>query len=173
MSEGMKGFLVLRHFHLFVAAPGREAEAERGLRQWLDGVRDAPQFRGGTVVREYAGEFGDVKGALAVIYDVESREAGKAFREATASVPNPMAQDVPGVEPPDQGSILFADGASGHGHGHAHDGGDHSHVPLDAVAALHFNRGGGLLARLMHGHFEILAQAPSVLGDELVGSARR
>jgi hypothetical protein len=150
---------MLRHFHLFVAAPGREEEAERALRRWLDAVRDAPQFRGGAVVREYAGEFGDIRGALAVMYDVESREEGRAFREHTKSVPNPMAQDLSGAEPVDQGAILF--GEAGHVHNHAHDDGhgDHVHAAGDAVASLDFNRGGGLLARLMHGHFEILAYA--------------
>ncbi len=156
---------MLRHFHLFVAAPGRREEAERGLRQWLASVSSAPQFRGGAVLREYAGEFGDVEGALAMIYDVESRAEGKAFRDATAGVPNPMSQDIPGAEPPDQGAILFPEDGHDHsrnGHGHSHGGeDDHSHVPQDAVASLDFNRGGGLLARLMHGHFEILASAPS------------
>jgi hypothetical protein len=152
---------MLRHFHLFVAAPGRQDEAERGLRQWLAEASQAPQFRGGAVLREYASEFGEVRGALAVIYDVESREAGKAFRDATAGVANPMAQDIPGQEPPDQGSILFDSADHPHdGHAHAH-GDDHSHVPAHAADALDFNRGGGLLARLMHGHFEILAQADS------------
>jgi hypothetical protein len=165
MREGTREFIVLRHFHLFVAAPGRQEEAERSLRAWLDGVRHDQRFRGGAVVREYAGEFGDVQGALAVLYDVESREEGRAFREATQHVPNPMAQDVPGEEPPDQGMILFAasdDSRAGHGHSHAHgsEDHDHTHVSHDAIAALTFNRGGGLLARVMHGHFEILAQAP-------------
>ena len=150
---------MLRHFHLFVAAPGREEEAERALRHWLDAVREAPQFRGGAVVREYAGEFGDIRGALAVMYDVESREGGRAFREHTSSVPNPMAQDRPGAEPADQGAILFGDAGHSHDHPHNDGHGDHVHAAADAVASLDFDRGGGLLARLMHGHFEILAQA--------------
>jgi len=149
---------MLRHFHLFVAAPGHEDEAERALRQWLAAVSEAPQFRGGAILREYAGEFGDVHGALALNYEVDSREAGKAFREATAHIPNPTAQDIPGAEPPDQGAILFRHAE--HGHGHA-EGDDNAHVHGDAVAGLHFHRGGGLLARLMHGHFEILAQTPT------------
>lgn len=146
---------MLRHFHLFVAAPGRQTEAEEALREWLDSVKSAAQFRGGSVLREYAGEMGAVQSALAVIYDVESREEGRAFREATRAIPNPMSQDIAGAEPADQGAILF--GRDAHGpEDHTHDTDDaHSHVPAGGVD-LDFDRGGGLLARLMHGHFEVL-----------------
>lgn len=163
---------MLRHFHLFVAAPGRQTEAEDALREWLENVGSAPQFRGGSVLREYAGEMGAVQSALAVIYDVESRDEGRAFRESTKGIPNPMSQDIVGAEPPDQGAILF--GRSAHGpEGHHHDTDDaHSHLPASGVD-LEFDRGGGLLARLMHGHFEVLADAP-VRADSLtaIGQAR-
>lgn len=154
---------MLRHFHLFVAAPGRQTEAEDALREWLENVRSAPQFRGGSVLREYAGEMGAVQSALAVIYDVESRDEGRAFRESTKGIPNPMSQDIAGAEPPDQGAILF--GRSAHGpEDHRHDTDDaHSHVPASGVD-LEFDRGGGLLARLLHGHFEVLADAPVQAG---------
>jgi hypothetical protein len=155
---------MLRHFQLFAPAPGREVEAERALIQWLEQVRGVEEFRGGFVLREYAGEFGEVVGALAVMYDVESREAGAAFRKATADIRNPMAQDVPGDEPADQGIVLFQ---SAHGHAHgaeraAHDdhGGGHGHEHPDTgspATSLGYDRGGRLLARLMHGHFTIVA----------------
>lgn len=158
---------MLRHFQLFAPAPGREAEAEHSLRRWLEGVSDAAEFRGGAVLREYAGEFGEVVGALAVMYDVDSREAGAAFKRATSHIPNPMAQDVPGEEPADQGEVIFRSAhthaAASHDHGHAHDDG-HTNDPVE----LHFDRGGGLLARLMHGHFEILSTSA---GSAAVGSA--
>jgi hypothetical protein len=154
---------MLRHFQLFAPAPGREAEAERALLRWLDGVGTAGEFRGGAILREYAGEFGDVEGALAVMYDVDSREAGAAFRTATAGVPNPMAQDVPGDEPPDQGAVLFE---SDHAHGHSVDGdhgpddeGQHAHAA--GLSGLRYDRGGGMLARLFHGHFTIVAARPA------------
>jgi len=155
---------MLRHFQLFAAAPGREAEAERALQRWLEGVATAAEFRGGAVLREYAGEFGDVEGALAVMYDVESREAGAELRRATAHVPNPMAQDVSGDEPPDQGAVLYE-----RGHEHAQGGDDdfRPHIDEDGDAhgtshgGLSYDRGGGMLARLFHGHFTIVvAQAP-------------
>ncbi|MFP5380194.1 MAG: hypothetical protein ACLGHP_10700 [Vicinamibacteria bacterium] len=148
---------MLRHFQLFAPAPGREAEAERALLRWLDGVATAAEFRGGAVLREYAGEFGDVQGALAVMYDVESRESGAALRQATASVPNPMAQDVPGDEPADQGAVLF-NGSAAHGHdnGHDHVHGDDDHAHGAGLPGLRYDRGGGMLARLFHGHFTVV-----------------
>ena len=142
---------MLRQFQVFAAAPGRHDEAEARLREWLAAVRAAPQFRGGAVLREYAGEFGPIEGALAVTYDVETREDGKAFRAATAHIANPMAQDSAGQEPADQGAILFAAP-----HVHAADGGHHGH-DHDAHVNLEYDRGGGLLARLMHGHFAVVA----------------
>lgn len=168
---------MLRHIQLFAAAPGREEEAARALTRWLAGVADAEPFRGGAVLREYAGEFGDIAGAFAVMYDLESREAGAAFREATRDVPNPMAQDVPGNEPADQGAVLFAGGAGHAGpaaHVHDADGGHpdgHAHGDRQDMGApeLRYDRGGGLLARLMHGHFTIVeerAASPAVATRE-------
>lgn len=153
---------MLRHFQLFAAAPGRDAEAERALAGWLEAVSDADEFRGGAVLREYAGEFGDIHGALALTYDVDSREAGAAFRRATAGIANPMTPDLPGDEPADQGEVLFAAGAHTHGphDGDDHDGQEHAHHETDgqtSVGELRFDRGGGLLARLMHGHFTVVA----------------
>lgn len=162
---------MLRHFHLFVAAPGRQTEAEEALHEWLDNVRSAPQFRGGSVLREYAGEMGGVHSALAVIYDVGSREEGRAFREATKAIPNPMSQDIAGAEPPDQGAILF--GRAAHApEDHKHDDDDaHSHVPTGGVD-LDFDRGGGLLARLMHGHFEVMADTSADADRVTAGAAQ-
>ena len=152
---------MLRHFHLFAPAPGRETEAEHALTRWLEEVATVEQFRGGTVLREYAGEFGGITGALAVIYDLESREAGAEFREATRDTPNPMGQDVPGEEPSDQGAVLFE---SAYEHVHGADG-EHQHND-DAsgsatASSLRYDRGGGLLARLMHGHFTVVAMEPA------------
>jgi hypothetical protein len=159
---------MLRHFQLFAAAPGREADAEAALARWIEAVSVADEFRGGAVLREYAGEFGDIQGALALTYDVESRETGAAFRQAIAAIANPMNPDVPGDEPADQGDVLFT-AASAHAHD-AHDGDGHEHVPHEAhrsaaAAPLRFDRGGGLLARLMHGHFTVVATGPSSVAD--------
>jgi hypothetical protein len=174
---------MLRNFQLFVAAPGRQEEAETELRRWLEAVASAPQFRGGAVVREYAGEFGEVRDALAVMYDVESRDGNRAFREATKETPNPMAQDVSGGEPPDQGAILFAGGHHGHGPDADHTHGSHSdtggvHEAEDGagpsgLTSIEYNRGGGLLARLFHGHFEILAATGTGLATADVTASER
>lgn len=155
---------MLRHFQLFAPAPGREAEAELALRRWLEEVEAAPEFRGGALLKEYAGEFGEIVGALAVVYDVESRESGAEFRRATSHIRNPMAQDVPGDEPADQGEVIFRAA-----HTHAHGSDDHGHDDeahgdgSSAAVGLHYDRGGGLLARLMHGHFTIVASTTPVV----------
>ena len=176
---------MIRHFFLFAAAPGRQDEAEAALGTWLAAAAAWPQMRGGAVLRARAGEFGDFQPPIAVTYDVESREAGLALKEAMQAIPNPMAADIPGTEPADQGAILFADG---HGHGHEHapahehaagDGGDHQHaepghphlrVSGDAAAKIQFDRGGGLLGRLLHAHFEVIAGALAAPSDSGKGS---
>jgi len=170
-------FKMIRHFFLFAAAPGRQEEAERALCEWLASSKQFPQFLGGAVLRARAGELGDMPPPLAVTYDVKSREEGKAFKAASKSIPNPMSEDIPGIE--DQGHVLFGGGNGydhgSHGHnGHDHHGHDHDHdhpdheegrahleVSSEALAKLRFDRGGGLLARLMHAHFELLDQQTS------------
>lgn len=153
---------MLRHFQLFAPAPGREAEAERALRRWLDGIATAEEFRGGAVLREYAGEFGGINGALAVMYDVDSRESGTALRQATVNVPNPTAQDVPGAEPPDQGAVLFdSDSPHDHGEGDGHPHGGDGHAHGAGLTGLRYDRGGGMLARLFHGHFTVIESRDS------------
>lgn len=164
---------MIRHLFLFAAAPGRQEEAEQSLGTWMAAAADFAQFRGGAVARARAGEFGDLQPPIVVSYDVDSREEGRALKAAMAAIPNPMAIDIPGVEPPDQGAILFADNDHDHGHDHA-DGRDHDHatgghqhdepahehlhVSEDALSEIEFNRGGGLLCRLMHAHLQVIAQ---------------
>lgn len=168
---------MIRHFFLFAAAPGRQEEAERALCEWLASSKQFPQFLGGAVLRARAGELGDMPPPLAVTYDVKSREEGNAFKAASKSIPDPMSEDMPGIE--DQGHVLFG-GCNGHDHGshghhaldhhdddhdHGHSGHEEGHAHLEvsseAPAKLRFDRGGGLLARLMHVHFELLDQQTS------------
>ena len=177
---------MIRHFFLFAAAPGRQGEAEEALGAWLAAAADKPEMRGGAVLRARAGEFGDFEPPLAVTYDVVSREAGLAFKEAMSGIPSPMAADIPGAEPADQGAILFAGGhghdhrhGDGRGHDHGHqDEGHHQHaepghahlgVSGDAAAKIEFDRGGGLLCRLMHAHFEVIAEAQASYGASAEG----
>jgi len=99
-------FKMIRHFFLFAAAQGRQEEAERALCEWLASSKQFPQFLGGAVLRARAGELGDMPPPLAVTYDVKSREEGKAFKTASKSIPNPMSEDIPGIE--DQGTCCSA-----------------------------------------------------------------
>ncbi|MGH3799348.1 MAG: hypothetical protein ACRDTD_04280 [Pseudonocardiaceae bacterium] len=160
---------MLRHFLLFAAAPGRQEEAERSLCAWLDAVKDAPQWHGGAVLRGRPGEFGEIL-PLALIYDVASADEGRVFKEFTKAVPSPMADDLPATNGPDQGAVLFGRASRPHPHDH-----EHGSQPLDRAAietaqqsepagpmgALAFDRGGGLLARLMRIHFEPVVEAPA------------
>jgi len=146
---------VHRHFFLLVPASGREDEAARALSDWLARVQDLPGFRGGAVLREYAGEFGGLPNVLALTYDLEP-ELRHAFWDTTSTLPDPMRPDLPGPIPPDQTAALLTD--AGHTHTADHDdahthAGDHVH---DIGEHLEFNRGGGLFARVLHVHSEIL-----------------
>jgi len=100
-----------------------------------------------------------MQGVVAVVQIWDSAEAAKAFTAANKRA-NPTLPDVPGPTPADQGAVLFGSdhdhGDHGHDHGHEHG---HDHGGQAPFAALDFNRGGGLFARLLHGHFEVAAQA--------------
>lgn len=160
--------MTLRHLFLFASAPGRYEEAEHALRTWLAAIDTAPQVRGGALLRGRPGEFGDLPPLLALTFDLASAQDGPAFKEAIKTVPNPMADDIPGSNPPDQGHVLFDGCHDPHQHGdHDHPGhaGEHAH---ERSANLEFDRGGGLLARLFHGHFEVIEDvqpAPAAHGS--------
>src|SRR5215210_5591362 len=150
---------MIRHIHWYVAAPGREDEAERALKTWIGLMPKADGFRGAEVLREDDHN----QGVLAVIQMWDSPEAASAFNAANKRS-NPTLPDIAGPTPADQGAVLFGKdgGHGGHGHGdhghshgdagHSHGGhgdGDHGHGAQASFAELNFNRGGGLLARLL------------------------
>ena len=83
-----------------------------------------------------------------VVCDVTSREEGVAFKY---TVPSPWVEDQPDSAALDQGAVLFslAKGARGEG--------PTSGEP--ANRGLVFDRGGGLFARLMRVHFEVMDEA--------------
>jgi hypothetical protein len=154
--------LLIRHIHWYVAAPGREDEGERALKKWVGLMASAEGFRGAEVLREDD----HMRGVLGVIQMWDTADAAKAFNAANKRA-NPTLPDLPGPTPADQGAILFgsdhAHGDHGHDHGqaHGHAHGDehgHDHGATGALSGLDFNRGGGLLARLLHGHFEVVGQ---------------
>lgn len=149
---------MIRHIHWYVAAPGREDEGERALKNWIGLMEQAEGFRGATVLREED----HLQGVVAVVQDWDTRDAAKAFTAANKRS-NPTLPDIPGPTPADQGAVLFeSDHSHDHGeHGHDHGHGDHGHAhgAQEPFAGLDFNRGGGLFARLLHGHFQVIDQS--------------
>ena len=149
---------MLRHSFLLVPAPGREEEAVSALTRWLRAVEALPGFHGGAVLREYAHEFKGFPDLLTLTYDLD-RDTRHTFWEAAKALPDPMRPDIGDDIPPDQSAIIFA------GESHSHPGGGHedqSHDHVDghehaSVDQLDFNRGGGLFARVLHVHAEVLA----------------
>lgn len=147
---------MLRHTFLLVPAPGREEEAVAALTTWLSAVEGLPGFHGGAVLREYAHEFKGFPDVLALTYDLD-RDTRHTFWESAKALPDPMRPDIGDDIPPDQSAIIFAGEAHSHSaageHDHAHDDADgHDH----ASDQLDFNRGGGLFARVLHVHAEVL-----------------
>lgn len=147
---------MIRHIHYYAVAPGRQSEAERALIKWTTQMEKANGFSGAEVLREDD----HMKGVVAVVQDWDSDEAVGAFLAANKAA-NPTLPDVAGPTPRDQGGVLFA----GHGRAdeHGHDHGDsphgHDHASPADLSKLDFNRGGGLFARLVHGHFDVIAHA--------------
>jgi hypothetical protein len=146
--------IVRRQINLLVAAPGREDEAVQALTAWLSRAQEFPGFRGGAVLREYAGEFKDMPNVLALTYDLDSREVATAFADWVKTIPDPTRPDLPGPVPADQIGVLVST-VTQHSHGHDHDH-DHTHDHRPVGPGLEFNRGGGLFARLLHMHSEIV-----------------
>lgn len=134
---------MIRHIHWYAVAPGREAEGERAMSEWVTRIRTADGCREASLGREDD----HMRGVLAVVQDWDSDASLDAFM-AVNKAANPTAPDTPGHVPADQGNVLFADGAHDHEHGHA----AHEHG-----SRLTYNRGGGLFARLIHGHFQVTA----------------
>ena len=145
---------MIRHIHWYVAAPGREAEGERALKNWIGLMETADGFRGAEVLREVD----HLLGVVAVVQLWDSAEAATAFNAANRRS-NPTLADIPGPTPADQGSVLFGHRHDHDGHGHG-DEPHHAHEDHELSAGLDYNRGGGLFARLLHGHFEVVVLSP-------------
>ncbi|HXG39454.1 MAG TPA: hypothetical protein VNJ28_00795 [Candidatus Limnocylindrales bacterium] len=133
---------------VLVAAPGRAAESEAFLRGWLRDLDGHPGYLGGAVLRESAGEvFPDT---YVLTLEFESTEAARALWPKIEGLHTPIEPDVPGVQPPDQGARLFEWLARRR---NGPEGGAGDDPPGHGLA---FNRGGGLFARLIHLHCEIV-----------------
>jgi len=147
---------------ILVAAPGRSAEAETFLTRWLREIDGHPGYLGGAVLRESAGEVFDDTYVLTI--EFESTEAAKALWPKIEGVLTPIEPVTPGVQPIDQGGLLF---------GWIEARGDDHQDPAGkaaAAAGLEFNRGGGLFARIIHLHCEIVDLYRSTSGQPVAAS---
>jgi hypothetical protein len=135
------------HFVL-VAAPGRADEAAEFMKGWLRELDGHPGYRGGAVLRESAGEVFPETFVLTLEFD--STPDAKALWPKIEGKRTPIEPDTPGVQPPDQGAVLF-DWLASRDHHAADDGSREA-----AVAKLRFNRGGSLFARMIHLHCEFV-----------------
>lgn len=132
---------------VLVAAPGRSDEALTFLKDWMRSLDGHPGYLGGAVLKESAGEVFDDTYVLTI--EFESTEAAKALWPKIEGKLTPI-EPVGGAQTNDQGGLLFDWIAS--------RGDDHQDPVGKAAAAakLDFDRGGGLFARLIHLHGEIL-----------------
>src|SRR5687767_7227888 len=90
---------------VLVAAPGKTGEAEAFLKEWLRDLDGHPGYLGGSVLKESAGEvFADT---FILALDFESTEAARALWPKIEGVRTPIEPDTAGVQPIDQGGILF------------------------------------------------------------------
>ena len=128
-----------RDTFIFVAKPGAEDEAKKYLGEWLRSLDGHPGYLGGAVLEEVAGEL--LPNTLVLQLEFESTEAARALWPKIENTVNPLYPDDKSDKSPDQGSTFF-DGTKDA----VAEGGD---LPLK------FNRGDGLLARMLHIHAAI------------------
>jgi hypothetical protein len=133
---------------VLVAAPGRAAEAQEFLGRWLRELDGHPGYLGGAILRESAGEVFDDTYVLTL--EFESTAAAKALWPKIEGVLTPIEPVTPGVQPLDQGGLLF-DWIAARGDDHQDPAGKAA-----AAAKLEYNRGGGLFARIIHLHCEVV-----------------
>ncbi|TDE12280.1 hypothetical protein [Jiangella asiatica] len=134
-----------RDLFMLVPAPGRADEALIRLSNWLGELDGHPGYLGGAVLRESAGEL--LPDTMVLMLEFESTAAARALWPKLRGLQTPVTPDGDDRNPPDQGRVLFelpdppALGAS-------------NDDPEPAAPTLDYNRGGGMLARLLHVHAE-------------------
>lgn len=133
---------------VMVAAPNKGAEAEAFLKSWIRELDGHPGYLGGAVLRESAGELPADTYVLSI--EFESTAAAKALWPKIEGKHTPIEPDTPGVQPIDQGGTVF-EWIVARGDDHTDEAGRAA-----TKEKLEFNRGGGLFARLIHAHCEIL-----------------
>jgi antibiotic biosynthesis monooxygenase (ABM) superfamily enzyme len=132
---------------VLVAAPGKAAEALSFLTDWIRAIDGHPGYLGGAVLKESAGEVFDDTFVLTLEFD--STVAAKALWPKIEGKLTPI-EPVGGVQTNDQGGLLF-DWIAARGDDHQDPVGKAA-----AAAKLDFDRGGGLFARVIHLHCEIV-----------------
>lgn len=132
---------------VLVAAPGKADEALSFLKDWIRAIDGHPGYLGGAVLKESAGEVFDDTFVLTIEFD--STAAAKALWPKIEGRLTPI-EPVGGTQTNDQGGLLF-DWIAARGEDHQDPVGKAA-----AASKLVFDRGGGLFARLIHLHGEIL-----------------
>lgn len=136
-----------RDLFVLVAAPGRELEAEKTLSSWLREIEGHAGYLGGAVLKERAGEL--LPNTMVLALDFESTDAARAFWPTIEGSDqlNPIYPDDRDSKLPDQGRAFF-EGES-----------------ADA-ASLRFDRAGGLSARMLHVHAQVLDEHRTATVEE-------
>lgn len=127
-----------RDLFMVVPGPGRETEAEEALTKWLGELDGHPGYLGGALLRECADEL--LPGTLVLTLEFESTQAARAMWPKLRPLRTPVTADGDDRNPPDQGALMFAE----------------LDQSADARSHLDFNRGNGLLARVLHAHCEVV-----------------
>ena len=137
-----------RDLFILVPAPDRADEAHALASNWLRDMDGHPGYLGGVVLRESAGEM--LEETMAVMLEFEDTAAAKAMWPKIENLVTPISPDTPGVQPRDQGPVLYQFLVERGG-----DSNEADTLRAAATRKLEFNRGNGLFARLLHMHSEI------------------
>src|SRR5215218_4107372 len=86
-------------------APGRADEAETRLKAWLSEIDGHPGYLGGAILREAADEL--PQHTMVLVLKFESTLAARKLWPTIDGKPTPIEPDMPGLQPPDQGALLF------------------------------------------------------------------
>lgn len=131
-----------RDIFINVAKPGHGDEARKYLGEWLRSLDGHPGYLGGSVLEEVAGEL--LPDTLVLIMEFESTEAARALWPKIENTINPLYPDDKSDKTPDQGTAFF-DGTK-------------EAVKAGADVPLHFTRGDGLFARMLHIHAGVVEE---------------
>lgn len=130
-----------RETFLLVPVPGRSADGQQALSDWLRKIDDYPGFLGGSVLKESSNEL--LPDTFVLQLEFESTEAARPFWRRVEKEVNPIYPDDKSTNPPDQGAVIFE----------PRTGGEEADERLDRLA---FDQGGALFAQLLHIHAHVV-----------------